>query len=56
MVESSNSMSKSSETPVYVVVGDAGVGKSTFINCLLERNVAFAPYENPSGESVTKGA
>jgi putative ribosome biogenesis GTPase RsgA len=54
MVESYRSSSaKSSDIPVYFVVGDSGVGKSTFINKLLGRDVAKVLIENPGGISVT---
>ena len=54
MVESyRSSTSKSSEVPVYFVVGDSGAGKSTFINKLLGREVAKVLIENPGAISVT---
>lgn len=53
MVESSDSVKITPHIPVYIVIGDSGAGKSTFINCLLGCDVAFAPLENSSGESVT---
>jgi GTPase Era involved in 16S rRNA processing len=58
MVESyrSISTSRSSDIPVYFVVGDSGAGKSTFINKLLGSDVAKVLIENPGGKSVTQGA
>jgi putative ribosome biogenesis GTPase RsgA len=35
MVESSTTINKNSEIPIFLVVGDSGAGKSTFVNYLL---------------------
>ncbi len=53
MEESKGSKSQKATFPVYLIVGDSGVGKSTFINCILGSNKAFAPLTNQGGASVT---
>jgi putative ribosome biogenesis GTPase RsgA len=35
MEESKSSESKKSNAPVYIVIGDSGAGKSTFVNKVL---------------------
>ncbi len=52
MVESSSSTKLTH--PSFLVVGDTGVGKSTFINYLLGRQEAFA--DDSDGISVTQKA
>jgi predicted GTPase len=47
MEESKSSASEIEKEPVYLTVGDTGAGKSTFVNNLLGRPVAFAPLSNP---------
>jgi putative ribosome biogenesis GTPase RsgA len=37
---------KKSQYPLYLVVGDSGAGKSTFINNILGSVKAFAPTMN----------
>ena len=57
MEESKTSASqKAGVPPVYLVVGDTGVGKSTFVNNILGGYKAFAPIKNQDGHSVTIGA
>jgi len=56
MEESKTSASKKPEVPVYLVVGDTGVGKSTFVNNILGAYKAHAPISNKEGHSVTVGA
>ena len=41
--ESKNSESDKTDAKVFILVGDSGVGKSSFVNCMMKRNVAFAP-------------
>lgn len=56
MEESKSSASEKSDNPVYIVIGDSGVGKTTFVNYICREKVGFVPDENPGGESVTEGA
>ena len=54
MVESSAKINKNSNIPIYLVVGDSGAGKSSFINYLMGGKVAPVDEENPGGESTTQ--
>jgi GTPase SAR1 family protein len=56
MEESKSSASKKSDKPVYIVIGDSGVGKTTFVRYILGDEVGDVLKENPGGVSVTEGA